>query len=233
LSKLELLKISFNKYFGKNNNNRYSARVYSESKFENSSSLIYFKPYKQFLDGWFGQIAFLNNSIADISILFANYLSLNNHIIDVYNDLKNKLEGFELCSIHLRRGDYLSNDSIWNKLTYNNYYSLAINELKSRVKNNIAFVIFSDDIEEAKNELIINEKIFFFNSSISDLDQLVLMSLTDHHIIANSTFSSWGALLNNNNNKIILYPNKWFIKEEYQTFFVSNKNFPDNFIEIQ
>ena len=70
------------------------------------------------------------------------------------------------------------------------------------------FIIFSDDPDWCRNEF------FGENYIISDLGdayiELCAMSLCDHNIIANSSFSWWGAWLNNNPNKIVISPSKWF-----------------------
>lgn len=115
-------------------------------------------------------------------------------------------------SIHIRRGDY-----IYNKKTNQfhgtcdlNYYQRAIDLIKNKVKNP-KFFIFSDDLEWVKNNLKIKNAIYV-EGNIDDKSyiDMQLMSLCKHNIIANSSFSWWGAWLNNNPEKIVIAPEKWF-----------------------
>jgi hypothetical protein len=88
-----------------------------------------------------------------------------------------------------------------------NYYNNAIEELRILNKN-IIYVIFSDDVEWCKTEFSDPDYI------ISDLEnpytEMCAMSLCDHNIIANSSFSWWGAWLNVNPDKIVIAPSNWF-----------------------
>lgn len=108
-------------------------------------------------------------------------------------------------SVHVRRGDYVKLQD-YHVILSIDYYKKAIDMFNSKS----LFVIFSDDIEWCKN----NE---FFQSLpnkvfITDLDynELYLMSLCKHNVIANSTFSWWGAYLNRNIRKMVIYPSIWF-----------------------
>lgn len=109
----------------------------------------------------------------------------------------------EICSIHVRRGDYvpLANNHPPCDM---NYYEQAIKLIPSHVK----FLIFSDDIEWCKTQFLGDR--FEFVENNSDHIDLYLMSLCNHNIIANSTFSWWGAWLNRNPNKIVIAPTIWF-----------------------
>lgn len=71
-------------------------------------------------------------------------------------------------------------------------------------------VLFSDDIEWAKQNMQIKNGIFVdWNKSIDSWQDMYLMSLCKHNIIANSSFSWWGAWLNTNPNKIVIAPQQW------------------------
>jgi hypothetical protein len=79
---------------------------------------------------------------------------------------------------------------------------------KSELKRTL-FLIFSDDIEWCKSNLdFIKNKIFI--SGNLDYQDLYLMSMCNHNIISNSSFSWWGAWLNNHKNKKVIYPSRWF-----------------------
>ena len=121
------------------------------------------------------------------------------------------------CSIHMRRGDYLTN-SVANKVhgvLDIEYYKESIELLENKFSDNIWYFIFSDDMEWVVDNLHIK------NSTFVDSDQdscpnedIFLMSLCDHNIIANSSFSWWGAWLNNNGKKVVISPKQWFMDKK-------------------
>jgi hypothetical protein len=126
----------------------------------------------------------------------------------------------EAVSLHIRRGDYVSNP-ITNQVhgvCPLDYYYDSIKLLTKAIKNP-HFFIFSDDCEWAKDNLKLDYPITFVtnNNPEKSYNDLCLMSLCKHHIIANSSFSWWGAWLSNNQNKIVFSPPKWFNTNEYDT----------------
>jgi hypothetical protein len=128
------------------------------------------------------------------------------------------LKNFTVCSIHVRRGDYLNFSAHHTNLTLD-YYRQAIQEIKSRVKIDY-FIVFSNDIPWCK--VVFNGDEFLFSESNQERQQgnnsaamdLFAISECHHNIIANSSFSWWGAHLNKNLNKIVVSPNgksyNWF-----------------------
>lgn len=114
-------------------------------------------------------------------------------------------------SIHIRRGDYLhpKYQSLYGNICTISYYHKAIQLIQQRY-DKTAFFIFSDDIEWVqKNLKIDNAKYIDFNKNYDSWQDMYLMSICKHNIIANSTFSWWGAWLNSNKNKIVITPNKF------------------------
>jgi hypothetical protein len=111
------------------------------------------------------------------------------------------------------------------------YYKKAIEHIK-QCENNPHFFIFSDNYEWAiKNLKHLPYKMTFLNSANKkDYEDLMLMASCKHNIIANSTFSWWGAWLNPNKNKIVIAPSKWFnnVKENVSTKDV----IPESWIKI-
>jgi len=95
--------------------------------------------------------------------------------------------------------------------------------------DNIKFMIFSDDIEWCKTKFVGNH--FYFVENEDDYVDLYIMSFCNHNIIANSTFSWWGAYLNNYNDKIVIYPKKWFINDVRYTK-IKADFFPGTWVEI-
>lgn len=117
-------------------------------------------------------------------------------------------------SIHIRRGDYVANSktNAYHGVCRLDYYERAIEYIKSKIKSP-TFFIFSDDINWAKENLKLENSIFVSNPDIKDYEELILMSKCKHNIIANSTFSWWGAWLNPNSSKIVIGPKQWTINK--------------------
>lgn len=123
------------------------------------------------------------------------------------------IEAENSVSLHIRRGDYVSNpDANAVHGTCNlDYYTRAIATIKEKIKNP-TFFIFSDDINWAKENLKTENETYFidFTDASTNYEDIKLMSSCKHNIIANSSFSWWGAWLNRNRNKIVIAPKKWF-----------------------
>jgi hypothetical protein len=120
-----------------------------------------------------------------------------------YINLKYKKFFSNSVSIHVRRGDYLDKKDR-HPIQDINYYNLAM----TYFNNYENFIIFSDDIEWCKNNFMGDK--FMFIEGEKDYIDLWLMSLCTHNIIANSSFSWWGAWLNKNSNKKVIAPSNWF-----------------------
>ena len=116
-------------------------------------------------------------------------------------------------SLHIRRGDYMSNPRFSRKFGVCplEYYQRAVVEVAERVSDPHLFV-FSDDIDWARDNLGLQHPLTFVahNDADKDYEDLRLMSLCRHHIIANSSFSWWGAWLCTHSGKIVIAPEKWF-----------------------
>lgn len=116
-------------------------------------------------------------------------------------------------SLHVRRGDYLSNKKTANLhgLCSIDYYREAIKNIGDQIESPIFFV-FSDDMDWVRKNLEIEFPCYFVdhNQGLDSFNDMRLMSLCRHNIIANSSFSWWGAWLNANQNKLVVGPKKWF-----------------------
>lgn len=147
------------------------------------------------------------------------------------NQVLEKIKEFdnEYTSLHFRVGDYKKYKECHLILTYD-YYKKAIETIKSK-----KFLYFYEDedidyitsiiqrLEKELNVEFISSKKF----ELCDWEEMLLMSLCKHNIIANSTFSWWGAYFNSNKNKKIVYPEKWFGFYEDM-----NGRFPNSWIKI-
>lgn len=120
--------------------------------------------------------------------------------------------GDSSVSVHIRRGDYVSSKSVQDTIGVLplSYYEKAQKHINSQIKNPHYF-IFSDDIEWVKERMGLKDATYVSESrNLKDYEEMYLMSLCAHNIIANSSFSWWGAWLNSNPNKIVIAPEKWF-----------------------
>lgn len=126
-----------------------------------------------------------------------------------------QISSVNAVSLHIRRGDYISSKSTNALLGVCSleYYYAAIKKISSKVSSP-HFFIFSDDVEWVKKNLKMNHQHYFINHNVGtdSFNDMRLMSMCKHHIIANSTFSWWSAWLNSHKDKIVIAPKKWFKK---------------------
>jgi len=123
----------------------------------------------------------------------------------------------ESVAIHVRRGDYVSNPSISNRYgtCSMEYYQTAMKTILGQVRQP-HFFVFSDDAAGAKENLswIAPSTFIDLNGPDNAFEDMRLLSLCKHHIIANSSFSWWGAWLSKKPEKIVIAPRQWF-KDKY------------------
>lgn len=154
------------------------------------------------------------------------------HIQSEYiNNLYKNILSENSVSLHLRRGDYNTLEGISSfGLLGIDYYERA-KDLVLRSVPNAIFFIFSDDVLIAK-ELFRHWKDCIFVGPNSTLEDLYLMTLAHNHIIANSTFSWWGAYLSKNSSGIKIAPRHWFTKEATISHKYLLDLFPDDWIQL-
>jgi len=114
-----------------------------------------------------------------------------------------------VVSIHVRRGDYLNLPDFPVLGLY--YYHLAIDYFRS--KNFFTFQVFSDDMPWCKQNIssrIFTNCKFQYSENRTEKQDMEYMSMCEHNIVANSTFSIWAAMLNQNPNKIVIAPMQLF-----------------------
>jgi len=123
-----------------------------------------------------------------------------------------KIKGRNSVAIHIRRGDYLNKEygNGFTGCTDICYYKKAINYMYEKLDNPI-FYVFSDDSEYAKKHFSgSNMEVVDGNKGVDSWQDMYLMSICSHNIIANSSFSWWGAFLNANSEKIVIAPKRWW-----------------------
>ena len=119
-------------------------------------------------------------------------------------------------SVHVRRGDFARNPEVSkvHGVDLRDYYRQSIEEMGRRLDNPHYF-IFSDEPEWVRSHLDIGEPwtLVCHNRGVNSYRDMQLMSLCHHHIIANSTFSWWGAWLSARADKIVCAPRQWFVND--------------------
>lgn len=130
-------------------------------------------------------------------------------------------------SLHIRRGDYISNVSAneFHGVCSLNYYYRCIEKMQSQC-GDIVLYVFSDDLLWAKKNLMVQCPVHWVEGVDTDAEEMYLMSRCSHHIIANSSFSWWGAWLNPSEKKCVFAPARWFQKE------AAIDIIPDNWIRV-
>ena len=111
-------------------------------------------------------------------------------------------------SVHVRRGDYIG-DPMLGGICDVDYYQRAISHIEQHVERP-CFLFFSDDIAWCKANFPTANAVFVdWNTGLESFRDMQLMSLCKHHIIANSSFSWWGAWFNTSPGKIVVSPRRW------------------------
>lgn len=136
-------------------------------------------------------------------------------------------------ALHVRRGDYTTPvESAFHGLLGQDYYERALNIVRERCGYTPLVCVFTDDPAWVRSNLTLpaNTQIISEHTQ-SPLQDLILMSRCTHHIIANSSFSWWGAWLNPSPDKIVVMPKQWFSPEIMRTFDVSDLR-PAAWVEV-
>lgn len=126
--------------------------------------------------------------------------------------IRNQITIENSVSVHIRRGDYLSDQyrNGFASACTPEYYNSAINNIKNMV-DTPHFYIFTDDREwVSENFKYNNSTVIDHNNGKDSWQDMYLMSQCGHNIIANSSFSWWGAWLNENKGKIVIAPKRWW-----------------------
>jgi hypothetical protein len=202
-------------------------KVFNEYKTERFRSDIYHVPKFTYLNGYFQSQKYFIEHEDFIRSIYKFPESKNFEI----NKFVNQINSKNSVSIHIRRGDYITNNET-SKVHGNlglKYYNTAINHILKN-ENNPHFFIFSDDIEWVRTNFKIDQSYTYvvLSPGVPDHEEMRLMSICKNNIIANSSFSWWGAWLNDNPDKIVIAPKKWFSDPKRS----STDLIPENWIRI-
>lgn len=156
----------------------------------------------------------------DIENIIRREFTLKNKPDAANQKMISRIKNCDSVSIHIRRGDYVFDEKT-NKhhgVCVSKYYLKAVALMAKKVKD-LQFFVFSDDLQWVKQNLHLKHPCFYVDNNIDkkDYEDMRLMSKCKHNIIANSSFSWWGAWLNKNPNKIVMAPKKWFRESSINT----------------
>ena len=189
-------------------------KIYLETQFHFQQELATIKS-SAFIKGYFQSYKYWNGLEDTVRKIF----HINENKLDEINArLLFKIKNTNSIAVHIRRGDYIT-DSVTQQFHGNcsfEYYMNAIHFIASKTKN-FTLVFFSDDSNwvQSQFEHIPFSKIFLsHNFDQNSWKDLYLMQYCQHNIIANSSFSWWAAWLNQNPDKIVVAPKKWFAVSE-------------------
>ena len=138
--------------------------------------------------------------------------TFKNTIIKHLQEFSAELKNVNSVSVHVRRGDFFKDPRIadYHGTLDKEYYNSAIDLVRSKIANP-SFYFFSDDMNWVRENFSLPGANYISDNITKDhFEDLYLMSRCRHNVIANSSFSWWGAWLNDNANKIVIAPQKWF-----------------------
>jgi hypothetical protein len=145
-------------------------------------------------------------------LLIRKAFSFKQPLADTSRSLADKMLGASSVAMHIRRGDYVTNaaTNAAHGTCTPAYYQQALATLQERVEG-INLFVFSDEPEWVKENLHFAVPTVYIshNQGKASYQDMQLMSLCQHNIIANSSFSWWGAWLNNNPSKVVIAPKQW------------------------
>jgi hypothetical protein len=201
-------------------------RLVNESQF-NFNSDFFSYPKNVYLNGFWQSEKYFKN----IREVLLKEIVIRDEMTAQCKEMRDKILNSDSVSLHIRRGDYITNKNAnsFHGVLSMEYYSKAIDLLSKEFKD-LTFFIFSDDMDWVKSNFKIQNKIEYidFTAGEKNCFDLYLMSLCKHNIIANSSFSWWGAWLNKNENKKVIAPNRWFLSKDVNT----SDLIPDTWIKL-
>lgn len=165
---------------------------------------LYLDKPSRYLWGYWQDERYFKDIENDVRIAF-KFRNIDDFNKAIAQEMSNKCS----VSLHVRRGDYTE---FGMNLIGDDYYSEAIKYIRNSVVEMPFFYIFSDDAEIAKgiaDKMGIKYSLITHNRDSDSYKDMYLMSHCKHNIIANSSFSWWGAWLNENTGKIVIAPRIW------------------------
>jgi len=183
-------------------------KMHIQEKFFHFDPEILNLPDDIYLDGYWQSERYF----ADIANILRQEFTVKTPPAGKNKELADMMESCESVNLHIRRGSYLlpPHNTTHGTCTLD-YYFRCVEIFTSTIKNP-HFFIFCDEPQWAYDHLKLPYPATYIdhNDAKNDYEDLRLMSCCKNHIIANSTFSWWGAWLSTNHDKIVLCPERWF-----------------------
>jgi len=187
--------------------------TYKEPHFEYDNNFKKIKNNK-YLEGYFQTEEYFKHIRPEILKRF----SIKNEPSTKSKEIINMVHKNESVSLHVRRGDYVTNQnaSRFHGLMGEDYYKKAIAIMSKKIKAPKYF-IFSDEIDWVKKNFDLPKGSVFITHNKSGIEDMRIMIECKHNIIANSSFSWWGAWLGQNKDKVVIAPKLWFLNKKIDT----------------
>jgi len=166
-----------------------------------------------YMDGYFQSEEYFIKYEKDIREMFkliTKYITKD--IIKMCDEMKSNYDNS--ISLHIRRGDYVTNTqaSKWHGLLSKDYYYNAIEYIKKEKGIEKPYIyVFSDDSKWVKENMSFDGNVTYISEDFNPAQAIILMSKCKNNVIANSSFSWWGAWLNPNKEKIVIAPEQWLV----------------------
>ncbi len=193
-----------------------AVRVYKEPHFHFDESILELRAPIIIEGYWQSERYFrdftseIRNELIPVQPLEKYNAEIAAHIVDTH-----------AVSLHIRRGDYITNahTNSYHGVCPIEYYNAAIDFVRKSVGSDVHLFVFSDDHDWTKKNIKSSFPITYIESNLGSrgFRDMQLMSLCRHHIIANSSFSWWGAWLNPRPDKIVVAPKNWFSNTQNNT----------------
>lgn len=176
-----------------------------------------------YLDGFWQSYKYFQ----DIEDIIRKDFEFKNEILEISKELMHMIENTDSVMINIRRTDYLNTN--FHGVMGNEFIMKGIEIIKSKFEN-LHYFVFSDDIEWCVNNIHIDNLTIVDHShkGYKFDNYLNLMIRCKHFIVPNSTFAWWAAWLNQNKNRMVIAPKKWFTNENINT----NDLIPQDWIRI-
>ena len=157
---------------------------------------------------------------APIADVIRHDLRLKSPLPPALQELASQIQATNAVAVHVRRGDYVSNPTTtaYHGVCSVQWYEEAAKQMMQKV-DKPTFFVFSDDYEWVRENIHFDAPTVYIPPSPDgqECNDMHVMSLCQHNIIANSSFSWWGAWLNANPNKIVIAPKQWFAAGNHDT----------------
>jgi len=180
---------------------------YREQNF-NFDPYVLTLPDNVYLEGYWQS----ENYFVEIKEIVRKELSVKEPLTGKNLDLADEIRSVNAVSLHVRRGDYVhdAKTCMMHGVCDREYYQRAEDRITQTLKTP-HFFIFSDDPEWVVDNIKPRHPArYICHNSGEPYEDLRLMSLCRHHVIANSSFSWWGAWLSNDPDKLVIAPDRWF-----------------------